>query len=162
LLVDRHSQYTHSLGAALIVLAVGFIVVRPRSRVAAVFVVGIAAAYGSHVLVDWLTEDTSPPIGIMALWPFSSEYYVSPVSVFGSLARHVWLRRYWWLNTTSLLREWAILVPLALLAWRLRGPGRLQAPPRGSSCHTAPAEATKFSPSPPSPVDDGESPYTSK
>ena len=28
-------------------------------------------AYATHTLLDWLGTDASPPIGIMALWPFS-------------------------------------------------------------------------------------------
>ena len=36
----------------------------------------------SHLLIDILTIDTSKPIGIMLAWPFSTEYWHLPFSVF--------------------------------------------------------------------------------
>ena len=73
----RTALYTHSIGAVRLVA-----VWRRRSgrrrRVCdagsrAALVVAAALAYGSHLLLDWLGDDTTPPIGIMALWPFSRE-----------------------------------------------------------------------------------------
>src|SRR5690349_9165644 len=66
LLFRVHSTYTHSLGAALIVsLTVFALAPPPRAR----FALACGAAYASHVLLDWLGTDTSPPYGITALWP---------------------------------------------------------------------------------------------
>ena len=35
----------------------------------------VALAWGSHILLDWLSNDTRPPLGVMALWPFTRDYY---------------------------------------------------------------------------------------
>ena len=89
LLFGTHSTYTHSIGAVLIVFA---LTTGRRSdarqwRIA----LGVAAAWGSHLLLDWLGSDTSPPIGIMALWPFDSGYYQSSLSIFDAISRRYWL-----------------------------------------------------------------------
>ena len=85
LLVGAHSGPTHGLGAAAIVGALVWIWGRGRgdsrtgggSRTAPA-ALAVAAAYASHTLLDWLGSDTSPPIGIMALWPISRDYFESP------------------------------------------------------------------------------------
>jgi membrane-bound metal-dependent hydrolase YbcI (DUF457 family) len=40
-----------------------------------------AAAYGSHLLIDWLGRDLRPPAGIPLLWPFSDQAFLSPVAL---------------------------------------------------------------------------------
>ena len=76
-------------------------------------------AYASHILLDWLGSDTSPPIGVMALWPFSREYYESNLQVFMAVSRRVWRPEIFWIqNLTALLRELLILVPqLVVIGW---------------------------------------------
>src|SRR5215211_3307748 len=69
-LFHAHSMYTHSIGAVLAVTAVA-----AACRWPARVVMACAAAYGSHLLLDFLGNDTAPPIGIMARWPFDSGYY---------------------------------------------------------------------------------------
>jgi len=44
-----------------------------------------AAAYGTHLLVDFFTIDQRPPSGAPFLWPFSDAYFISPVTVFGEI-----------------------------------------------------------------------------
>jgi inner membrane protein len=44
-------------------------------------------AYTSHILLDFFTMDTSAPFGEQLLWPFSSEYYLSPVSIFRDVSK---------------------------------------------------------------------------
>lgn len=120
LLAGIHSGPTHGIGAALIVagaaLALGW--VRPSGAVA------LAAAYASHTLLDWLGNDTSPPIGIMALWPFSRQYFQSELRVFHAISRRYWLReQFIWGNLRSLRRELLLLGPPAAAAalWRRGG-----------------------------------------
>jgi inner membrane protein len=127
LLVGAHSGPTHSIGAAAIVAMVvwlagaGLGIRRGLVGAAACF-----AAYGSHVLLDWLATDSSPPIGIMALWPFSRQYYESDVHVFLAISRryaHGWsfVRQ----NLIAIAREIAILVPVVTIVAfaRRRRPG---------------------------------------
>jgi inner membrane protein len=69
------------------------------------------AAYGSHVLLDYLNVDTRPPFGIPLLWPFSGEYMLSRHAIFPDVKRHA--------------LTWAIIVhDLKAVAWEtlLLGP----------------------------------------
>jgi hypothetical protein len=77
-------------------------------------------AWASHTLLDWLGTDSSPPIGIMALWPFSSGYYESSWHLFRAISRRYWLPEFWTSNTDALGRELLVLVPLAAAVLLLR------------------------------------------
>ena len=113
LLVGSHSTYTHSVGAVATVFVAAWAVSR-RPRVAA----AVAAAWASHLLLDWLGSDTSPPLGIMALWPFSREHYLSSLYVFDAISRRYWLvEQFVWGNLTAALKEVLILGPLASISY---------------------------------------------
>jgi len=118
LLFNWHQGPTHSLGAAAIAgLAVGAVTRRPRLGAAA------ACAYASHVLFDWLGADTMPPFGVMALWPFSHEHYLSRLDVFAGVLR-IYKPGFWAYNIKAVARELLILVPLFWLVYRTRARGR--------------------------------------
>lgn len=121
LLFGTHSTYTHSVGAVLLVGGIALAATR-RPLLA----LACAAAWASHVLFDWLGADSTPPLGIMALWPFTSDFYQSPVPVFNAISRRYWLPDFYRYNTIAVLKELVILVPLAWAAWavRVRGPQR--------------------------------------
>ena len=127
LLFGMHSGPTHGVGAAVLAGACAWlpwIHVTGRSRMT--LAVACTLAYGSHALLDWLGSDTSPPIGIMALWPFSREHYESSVHLFLAVSRRIWQpEKFWMQNLFALLRELLILVPpLLLIGWlrRVRRP----------------------------------------
>ena len=103
LLVGAHSGPTHGLGAAV---AAGVMVwvcraglqasqsgcddagrAGLKASATASVALAVAAAYASHTLLDWLGSDTSAPIGIMALWPISRDYYESRLHVFMGISR---------------------------------------------------------------------------
>ncbi len=84
LLVGAHSQYTHSVGAVAVVLAVAWLATRGRSfRLA----LAIALAYASHPLLDWLGQDGTPPYGVMLLWPFDPGFHHSGLDLFTGISR---------------------------------------------------------------------------
>src|SRR5262245_3820032 len=121
LLVGAHSGPTHGLGAAIIVgiatwIVLQFLGASRRARIAC----ASAIAYASHTLLDWLGTDSSPPIGIMALWPFSRGYYESSWHVFMAISRRYWLPEFWTLNLSALVRELLILVPIAFVVLTVR------------------------------------------
>ena len=39
----------------------------------------------SHTVLDFFGTDTNPPNGMMIFWPFSTEFYSCPISVFPSV-----------------------------------------------------------------------------
>ena len=119
LLARAHSTYTHSVGAAAIVAALAYVL---RGSRPARWAIACGLATASHVLLDWLGSDTTPPIGIMALWPISPEFYQSPFCVFPAVSRQVGHWSFVSVNTGAVVWEIVILVPLAILVgwWRDR------------------------------------------
>ena len=78
-----HHQFTHSLAFAFII-AITFTMFF-RATVAKKFWASfliIFACYGSHILIDYFTLDTSFPFGEQLFWPFSKAYFVSSFSIF--------------------------------------------------------------------------------
>ena len=118
LLVGAHSMYTHSIGAAAIAGVLVLLLSSGRDKAVAA---GVAAAVASHVFLDWLGSDTSPPLGVMALWPFSHEYFQSPFYVFDAISRRYWLPEFLIGNLLAVVRECAFLVPIVIgIAWLRR------------------------------------------
>ena len=115
-----HNQQTHSMGAAVMAGGIVFAVSRsPRLAVAA------ALSWASHVLFDWLGSDDTPPLGVMALWPISSEFYFAHAYFFQAISRRYWLDNFIPHNTWAVAKEAALLGPLAalLLWWKSRRKG---------------------------------------
>ena len=113
ILIHRHRTYTHSLGAVVLVGMLVWTVARDM-RVT----LTIAAAYSTHILLDWLGKDTAPPAGLMALWPFSSRYYVSGANVFMEISRRYWKPDEFIVgNLKAMGWEVLVLAPFVALAW---------------------------------------------
>ena len=96
-------------------------------RGSAMLALAAGLAYATHTLLDWLGTDSSPPIGIMALWPFSRNYYESPWHIFMAISRRYWLPEFWTYNLRALGRELLILVPLTVLVIAIRKGRRVSA-----------------------------------
>ena len=111
-----HRGPSHSLTAAAIVGAAAWLV-RPGRPGRTRFALAVAAAYATHTAADWLSADTTPPRGLMALWPLTREYYVAPVPIFLAVSRRYWLAETWLLNLRALIRELLILGPPLWIAW---------------------------------------------
>jgi membrane-bound metal-dependent hydrolase YbcI (DUF457 family) len=118
-LIGQHRMYTHSLGAASIVMLAAMVLTRSSAtRTTAGLACG--AAYASHILLDWLGSDAAPPIGLMALWPISSEYYESSLHLFMSTTRRYGRPGFWAQNFTAVAWEVGILLPIAAAIYGLR------------------------------------------
>jgi len=121
LLIHQHRTFTHSIGATIAVGVLAGALAARRSRPVVRVALMCAAAYGTHVLLDWLGTDNAPPYGIQALWPFSTGWYLSHLDIFGPTERRAFLgahaiRQ----NTTTVLREIAILGPAVWGIWLVR------------------------------------------
>lgn len=118
---NHHQQHTHSVGfvvlAGLVAAAIFRLLGRPRpGRLGAAF----ALAWLSHLLLDYLNNDTNPPIGLLALWPLSDQYYKFPWPVFLDVGRTLTWET---IGKNLLAAAWetVVLLPLFSLAWRFRG-----------------------------------------
>ena len=117
---NHHRGASHSLGAGVLAGVLAFFLRRFGLDLPGAFSVG--AAWASHVLLDFLGLDTSPPSGEMALWPLSADFYISPIAVFYDVRRafsppaiaH---------NAIAVAIELTVLVPIALICWRDRSKG---------------------------------------
>jgi membrane-bound metal-dependent hydrolase YbcI (DUF457 family) len=134
LLWGRHSQETHSLGAALIA-AVAALAVRTategsyehswfvrtlgvRTKTATFLLV--AAVWFSHPLMDALGADSSPPFGVMLFWPFSHDFWIAPFALFDAISRMWWRDDVWTHNFAAAGREVLLLAPVVALVWWTR------------------------------------------
>lgn len=136
LLPIAHRGPTHSIAAAIaaFVVTLGVLSLRRERPLRVRLAAAIGLAVLSHALLDWLGQDSSTPRGLMALWPLSREYFISDLSVFDAVDRRYWLPGFWRRNTISLLRELAILLPLAWISMdRSRGRSSVQGVPRRPS-----------------------------
>ena len=107
-----HNRETHSLGAAVIAGLVVFAWQRnPRLAIA------VTLSWASHVLFDWLGSDDTPPLGVMALWPLTSNFYFADAYVFQAISRRYWLDNFFTHNAWAVAREVVILGPLAWMVW---------------------------------------------
>lgn len=132
LLVGWHRGPSHSLvTAAVIGLTVG-VLARWRGQAPGLFGWSAFAAWGSHVALDWLGRDQSPPHGIMALWPVSHDYWVSGLGLFAEVSRRYWLPDQFIVgNSLAVAREIAIIGPVVLAAWAWRRRAQAASPDQG-------------------------------
>jgi membrane-bound metal-dependent hydrolase YbcI (DUF457 family) len=111
----RHNMETHSIGFAL-----GLALLAGAWWRSARVMIACALAVGTHVLFDWLGSDDFPPLGVMALWPFSSEFYFADAYVFATISRRYWLPGFIQHNLLAVLRELLLLVPALAVTWWVR------------------------------------------
>lgn len=127
----RHNLETHSVGFALLVgvgVSAWGILRRRKAGCAAVrtdsarYAVRLGAAsalaVASHVLFDWLGSDDAPPIGVLALWPVTREFYFADAYVFDAIRRGNHLAVLLAHDTRAIVKEVILLgVPVAVLWW---------------------------------------------
>ena len=106
-----HSAYTHSVGATLVVGVVATLLDRKHSGR---FAIAAALAYGTHVVLDWLGSDTVAPLGVMALWPLTTDYFLSGLYWFPSVCRQYRELGCWLHNAARTGWEIVFLGPLAV------------------------------------------------
>lgn len=111
----RHNMETHSLGAAVLAGLLVLAWTRGREPRLALLVV---LAWASHTLFDWLGSDDTPPLGVMALWPLTSDFFFAHAYVFEAISRRTHLPGFWAHNLKAVAWEVVMLAPIAAgLAW---------------------------------------------
>ena len=121
LLPVPHRAVTHSVGAvAFVALFAAAMAVKSRRPVGKLTLM-CAAAYASHLLLDWLGADHYAPEGIRALWPLSGGYYISHLDVFRETARRfLTSESVMAQNAKAVAQEVAILGPIVGALWLVR------------------------------------------
>jgi membrane-bound metal-dependent hydrolase YbcI (DUF457 family) len=121
LLFSGHRTITHSIGAVTFVALAGAIAGALAGRPAARVAVICAVAYASHIFLDWLAVDRTPPRGVQALWPFDQHWYISGWNLFKATERrHVFTPAAIKQNAAAIAQELALLAPLLAIAWVAR------------------------------------------
>ncbi len=126
-----HRRMSHSIVAA-IVATIGAAVVAHRTKQQRPWVSALVCgvAYSSHLALDWLGGDTKEPAGIQLLWPFSDEWFISSWNIFEPTELVTFFERGTMVsNLAVVVRELAILSPLAAGAWLLYAQRRKPASP---------------------------------
>ena len=116
---NHHRGPSHSLGAALILAIAVFLLRRFGLKTPSGWLAGLA--WASHVALDYVGVDTSPPFGEMALWPVSDGFYIAPVFLFYDVPRsftEAAIRH----NLLAVGIEILVLLPVAALGWRRPAP----------------------------------------
>jgi membrane-bound metal-dependent hydrolase YbcI (DUF457 family) len=117
---NHHNHETHSIGAAALVFGLAWLLGRTRRWPrAGPLALAVGAAWLSHVALDYLNVDTTPPIGIMALWPLDDGFHKCPWPIFLDIGRTLsWATV--WHDTLAAAWEAAVLTPLLFWVWQLR------------------------------------------
>jgi membrane-bound metal-dependent hydrolase YbcI (DUF457 family) len=117
---SHHQKESHGVGSALLA-ALAFGLVARALRRPRPLALGLAAGWAwlGHIVLDYLNRDTHPPIGVMALWPFSRDYYKFPWPLFLDVGRSL---EWETLRNNALAAAWeaTLLLPILLAVWRRR------------------------------------------
>jgi hypothetical protein len=117
---NHHNNETHSLGAAILAGALAAALLAAlRVRRALALACATALSWTTHVVLDYLNRDTNPPIGLMALWPLSPDYYKVPWPIFLDIGRKLDGQTLVH-NLVAAAWEGVLLVPLLWAAVRYR------------------------------------------
>ncbi|HSO72724.1 MAG TPA: metal-dependent hydrolase [Thermodesulfobacteriota bacterium] len=115
-----HQTFSHSLTMAF-VLALGFgAVLRLRTTGSSWLKWSslLLVLIGSHLLLDFFTEDYRPPFGFPLFWPFSETPRTSPLPIFPPSVRDFSRPDFWSQNAYVRLVESCLLLPLWLASWK--------------------------------------------
>ena len=131
-----HRGVSHTVLAAVLfgVAAGGFASWRRGERFGAV-AMAFGAAYFSHLAIDFFTIDTRPPAGAQFLWPFSSAYFISPVTIFMEISIDGRTRAGFlstvlaWPTVVVLVRE-IVIAAVAVGTWHVVESWRIRSDPQ--------------------------------
>jgi membrane-bound metal-dependent hydrolase YbcI (DUF457 family) len=93
----------------------------------------VGAAHASHLLLDWLGTDPTPPEGVQLLWPFSQIYFISEWTVFPRTERRLSDPTFFSANLWAATVELGVMLPIAWASWwwamrRRRSRARISVP----------------------------------
>ncbi|MCP5488005.1 MAG: metal-dependent hydrolase [Verrucomicrobia bacterium] len=113
-----HHLATHSIlwiattGSGLLLLAWAI-----TNRISLRVILWVMTLLASHLVIDMLTVDGRPPLGIPLVWPWSGESFQFPVLIFEGFQKKNWYDIWQWANLHVLGVEllWTLPVLVATL-----------------------------------------------
>jgi membrane-bound metal-dependent hydrolase YbcI (DUF457 family) len=113
-----HHYFTHSLGFTALFALAAYLVCRFLGRTRSFRdAMVLSAAYLSHIFLDMLGRDTTPPFGVQLFWPLSDVFTLSPVSLFDEVRRGTLGKLFGLHNWLAVAKETLILGPITVLLW---------------------------------------------
>lgn len=112
-----HHGPSHSLGMAMLAGLILALWGRRRGQAWRWGLVGLVV-FASHLLLDYLTIDRRPPLGMPLWWPFSLEYHLAETPIFLDISRqNLGLKVLWRAVQAMSLESLLLGPPLALVLW---------------------------------------------
>lgn len=106
-----HHGISHTLGFSLLFAFIMYMI--PRFRTKKDFAIFFSLYFG-HIVIDFLTGDSSTPFGVMLFWPFTQKYYISSFSLFSGI-HHLFLSDLFDLHNIKAI-AWEAVVFLFIIA----------------------------------------------
>ena len=126
LLLGDPSRFHHAMTHSILMIVIAAAIAAAIARLDRLRWMLIASlAYGSHLALDMITHDDTPPFGIPLFWPASSEFFASPVWLFPRVI-HSDGSPFVMHNVLVAALEIALLVPLFVWAVQAHATGRSQ------------------------------------
>ncbi|MEL7034125.1 MAG: metal-dependent hydrolase [Cyanobacteria bacterium J06592_8] len=117
-----HRQATHSLIVAVLVgLLTALITYSIQFKHWKSLSLWVGGLYTSHIILDLMVADDVFPLGVQAFWPLTSDYLISPLTIFrgfdygGSGLLGFLFSLITFQNLISVVQEIVILVPCIIL-----------------------------------------------
>jgi len=116
-----HHGISHTLGFSLLFALCMYMI--PRFRTKKDFAIFFSLYFG-HVVIDFLTADSSTPFGVMFFWPFTQKYFISSFSLFSDI-HHLFLSDLFDLhNIRAMVWETALFLSIVVLLIFIRKIGK--------------------------------------
>ncbi|ERT07954.1 hypothetical protein M595_2132 [Lyngbya aestuarii BL J] len=119
-----HRQATHSLILAIIVGVLTALIAKSiKFKHWNWFSLWIGGLYAGHIFLDLMVADDAPPSGVQLFWPFTSDYFIFPLTIFGGFNYGgsglfgFLFSLFSFQNLIFVLQEIVILVPCIWFIW---------------------------------------------
>jgi inner membrane protein len=108
-----HHGITHTLGFSIFLALIVALVlkIKKSNKILFPFLLTFLLPF-SHIALDLFAQDTRSPYGVMLLWPFTNQYFVSFPLFLQILRGPSWLSIFNSANVGALLRELIIFLPI--------------------------------------------------
>jgi membrane-bound metal-dependent hydrolase YbcI (DUF457 family) len=120
-----HHNFTHSFVFVIVMGLIGGLLYAKLHKQRSLIYSAIFVSAGiSHVILDVLAVDKRAPFGCPIFWPFSQEFYISPIVLFSDVSRvsdsRLFLQSLFSVhNLATICVEALVLIPILLyFVWR--------------------------------------------